>query len=590
MEFRHWVGPKISGILRHVVVKSGEYRSVSKYVPISLLLVGLLACTERPADRAVQSRHAATQSSDPASTQAQSKAPPPADPPAIRRAQKAGTWYPQDRAWAIAEMRRMFRQTRAAPTLPGKPIALVVPHAGWTYSGAAAAAAFRQLHRGDYARVVLIGPSHGHLFSGFSLPQFEAYETPLGRIPVCPEAAELRDGELVRDLPEADRGEHSLELELPWLQESLGAFCMLPILVGTTNADSERALAQKLAKLKRDDTLFVVSSDFVHYGARFSYMPFGASVSGARKRILEVENRAIECLGRKDPECYRQLIAKTDATICGYRGQLVLLEWLRQAAPEAGAVTLTHYSSADLREERDQERDQSGSVGYVSLGFVAKTATTSDRASMPLSAPSAAVACSADAVLDPAIGQQLLQLARATLSTQLQGTDALERALAALPASPRLDCRQAVFVTLKESGQLRGCVGQVEPEYPLFQAIVRSALDAALNDRRFEPVTAKELPELAYEVTALSAPREVPSHRDIVLGKHGIILSAQGRRALFLPQVPGEQGWDLDATLRALANKAGLPEDAWRDRSAHFSVFTGTVFDEHVQPTRSGHP
>jgi MEMO1 family protein len=560
----------------------GEVSRVREFVPIPWLLLGLAACTERPADRAIRPRQAVTQPSARASSHptTTNESMPQSEPSGIRRAQKAGTWYPQERAWAIAEMHRMLRQARAAPSVTKKPLALLVPHAGWSYSGVAAAAAFRQLHRGNYARVVLIGPSHGHLFAGFSLPKFDAYETPLGQVPVCPEASALRDNELVRDLPEADRGEHSLELELPWLQESLGSFCLLPILVGTTNADSERALAQKLSKLKQQDTLFVVSGDFVHYGARFAYTPFGASVSAARKRVFELENQAIGFLQQKDPDGYRELIAKTDATICGYRGHLVLLELLRQVAPDAQAVTFAHYSSAELPQEHGQERDESGSVGYVALGYVDKAGAAPSRAASPMGAPATAAPCGADATLDEATGQRLLQLAKSTLLTQLQGTNDLGRALAALPPSPRLDCRQAVFVTLKEAGELRGCVGQVEPEYPLFQAIVRSALDAALNDRRFEPVTAKELSALSFEVTALSVPREVPSYRDIVLGRHGIILAAEGRRALFLPQVPGEQGWDLEATLRALSTKAGLQQDAWREHSARFSVFTGVVFHE----------
>src|SRR5512145_2863474 len=134
----------------------------------AVVLLGLLGCTERPADRAAQSRQAATLSSvaptpSPAlgTGGASTRTEPPAmqtEGPRLRRAQKAGTWYPRDRTWVIAEMHRMFRQARKAPTLGKKPLALVVPHAGFSYSGVAAAAAFRNLHRGDFQRVVLVGP------------------------------------------------------------------------------------------------------------------------------------------------------------------------------------------------------------------------------------------------------------------------------------------------------------------------------------------------------------------------------------------------------------------------------------------------
>ena len=107
-----------------------------------------------------------------------------------------------------------------------------------------------------------------------------------------------------------------------------------------------------------------------------------------------------------------------------------------------------------------------------------------------------------------------------------------------------------------------------------------SAIDAALHDTRFEPVTAAELSSLSLEVTALTPPRPVGSWQDIELGKHGIVLQHGTQRALFLPQVPGEQGWTLEQTLEALSHKAGLPGSAWRSADTKFSVFTGQVFDE----------
>ncbi len=550
------------------------------FATLAVVALGLSACARRASDQspsATSGRRAevtepgsgeSRAATAGASRQAAARTP----DSRVRPAQKAGQWYPGERAWATAEMDRMLRAAAEAPRLRSKPIALVVPHAGWSYSGGAAAAAYGQLNRGDFDRVVLLGPSHRSAFDGFALVDYDAHETPLGRIALCREAAALRDGHLVRDLPGADRGEHSLELQLPWLQETLGAFCIVPILVGRTDAQAERALAQRLAGLSNDRTLFVVSSDFVHYGERFEYSPFGDSANAARDQVFALENRAVELLRRKDAVGLRQFIATTGATICGYRGMLVLLEMLSKTAPEAQAVTFAHYSSGDLA----GERDDSGSVGYVSVGY----ADAAPSAARAMRAPPVALPCSNQSEVSDQLGQALLGLARATLSTELRGSDDLHRAMAALPQTPRLDCRQAVFVTLKSRGQLRGCIGQVDPEYPLIEAVVRSALDSAFKDRRFEPVVPPELGDLSFELTILSVPRQVASHRDIVLGKHGIILSLARRRSLFLPQVPREQGWDLPETLRALSRKAGLDENAWSEPDARFSVFTGTVFEE----------
>lgn len=541
---------------------------------LSLLLVMVAACTERTAKQARP-----VSGTEPSALRSnQLPAPSDATPTTagggkIRSAQKAGSFYPSERVQSILEMERAFRQARSAPAVHGKPLALVVPHAGWRYSGVAAAAAYATIRGADHRRIVLLGPAHRHALSGFALPKYSAHETPLGQIPLCQEADALRDGELVRDNARADVGEHSIEVQLPWLQDTLQRFCIIPILVGLTNAGSERALAEKLAKLPRDGTLFVVSSDFVHYGQRFDYTPFGDSVSAAKNRIFELEEQAIGLLSRRDPEGLRQLIAKTEATICGYRGILVLLELLRRIAPEAKAVPLAHYSSAELGEERDE----SGSVGYASIAFTEQSEAAS---TAPLRAPAPPASCAPSPSLGESLGQGLVQLARATLQTKLQGTEALNRVLSGLRDEARLDCKQAVFVTLRAKGQLRGCVGQVQPTYPLVEAVIQAALDAALEDRRFEPVTAAELDGLSFEVTVLSVPEAVKSYRDIVIGKHGMILSLGGHRALFLPQVPGEQGWDLDKTLSALSNKAGLAEDAWKDPRAQFSVFSGTVFEE----------
>jgi AmmeMemoRadiSam system protein A len=198
-----------------------------------------------------------------------------------------------------------------------------------------------------------------------------------------------------------------------------------------------------------------------------------------------------------------------------------------------------------------------------------------------------------EAPLDtPALTQEgaglVRRLARAALPTHFSEGDDHDRELAAWPTGPGRERRQGVFVTLNRKepdevrarGRLRGCIGQPEPTFPLYYGTVQAALDAALRDPRFEPVVATELSRLELEVTVLSPRTPVDSWRDIRLGTHGIVLRKGDKAALFLPQVAPEQGWTLEQTLDALAEKAGLPSDGWRD-GASFSVFTGQVFEEH---------
>ena len=171
---------------------------------------------------------------------------------------------------------------------------------------------------------------------------------------------------------------------------------------------------------------------------------------------------------------------------------------------------------------------------------------------------------------------KLLVLARKVIEARASGgeapsTEGLNETLASQEAG--------VFVSLHKQGQLRGCVGFTEPEKDIGKGVIRSAQSAAFQDTRFSPVSGSETQDLEIEISLLSPPAMVGSHDEIVLGRHGIIMEKSGRRALFLPQVPGEYGWDLATTLSHLSSKAGLPKDAWKE-GAQFYVFESLAFSE----------
>ena len=490
---------------------------------------------------------------------------------------------------AIGELEQMFADSAPAPALDRRPVALVVPHAGWRWSGVVAAAAFRNLKRGDFSRVVVLGPSHHVPFDGFSVTDADAYATPLGDVPVCQLAVEaLRDGKLVRTVPGAEEQEHSVEIELPFLQRALGPFCVVPIVVGETTTESRKAMAERLARLHDGKTLFVFSSDFTHYGPRYRYAPFGPSAVVARGRIRAQNERAVDLILKKDAEGFLKHLEETRDSICGREGIGVLLELLPRISPKAEGVLLARYASIDIPQVEDDN-----SVTYAAIAFVEGRPS----GGKTMETPPAHETCSASAPpFEAAFGRKLLALARATVETQLGGSAAMDAALAALPRDRKdLDQLRGVFVTLNRTdpvevareGKLRGCVGQIFPVLPLRNAVIVAAVNAALHDGRFEPVRAEELPRLEVEITLLSPPKTVASWRDIKLGTHGIVIDKAGRRAVFLPQVPGEQGWTLEETLSHLSRKAGLPSDAWKEGAA-FSVFTGQVFREwqEAEPSR----
>ncbi len=498
-----------------------------------------------------------------------------------RPAALAGSWYPEGKARLVSAAHFLMRLAAGAPDLPSKPVALVVPHAGWNYSGIAAAAAYRLLEPGEFDRVVVVAPSHHGAFRGYALDDAAFYRTPLGEIPLCEGVTKALTSEVARVVPDVSEPEHAVEIELPFLQAALGRFCLVPVLVGDTRPRDEKDFAGRLAELDDGRTLFVFSSDFAHYGARFGYAPFGDLSPETRERVREMDTRGVALLSEIDVEGFRSYLAETGNTICGRHGLATMLELLRRVAPQARAALLAQYMSADL-----PIPSEGSSVSYVAMGFVRGPEPPAPKDPL-LTLPRLETVPVGVPPLAGEEGARLVHLARAALETELAHRDDLGPLLAEWPSGPAHERRQGVFVTLNRidpreieaGGRLRGCIGQPEPQFPLYYGTVQAALDAAERDPRFEPVAASELGRIEVEVTVLSPRRPVASAEEIQIGTHGIVLEKDGKAALFLPQVAPENTWTREETLSALAQKAGLPRDGWKD-GARLSVFTGQVFKE----------
>ncbi|MFN8091832.1 MAG: AmmeMemoRadiSam system protein B [Vicinamibacteria bacterium] len=497
-----------------------------------------------------------------------------------RPAALAGGWYPEGRAALVSAAHLLMRAGRPDAPPRVRPVALVVPHAGWNYSGPVAGTAYRLLRPGDFDRVVVVGPSHHEAFRGYAIDDASAYRTPAGDVPLCDGAFAALRGREAQPVPAATGPEHSVEIQLPFLQAALGSFCLVPVLVGDTGPDEERAFAARLAALDDGRTLFVFSSDFSHYGPRFDWQPFGALSPAAVEKIRATNARGVDLLSRVDAAGFRAYLRETGNTICGRNGLATMLELLPRIAPKARASTLGRYMSSDIPGLKDDS-----SVAYVAMAFVRDGEPP---AGDPLLVPPRLRDAPPDTPsLPPDDARRLVRLARAALRTELLGTEDLRKQLAEWPRGEERETRQGVFVTLNRKdageiareGKLRGCIGQPEPTFPLYYGTVQAALDAALHDPRFPPVTGAELPRLEVEVTVLSPRRPIASPAEIRIGTHGVVLQKDGKAALFLPQVAPEQGWNVDETLDALCEKAGLPRGAWRE-GARLSVFTGQVIGE----------
>jgi len=269
----------------------------------------------------------------------------------------AGTWYPAE----AAELEREIEQLLSGAPEGRAPLALVVPHAGLPYSGPTAGRAFARLAGLPIRRVVLIGPSHRAAFHGACLPEAEQYRTPLDDVPLDRESIDelkRREGFLEDDRPFL--GEHCLEIELPFLQRALaGTFALLPLLVGagTPSSALERIAAALRAFVHGADTVFVVSSDFTHYGPRFGFVPFEDDVP---RRIRELDMGAIEHIVRLDRDGFRNYVAETGATICGHSAIELLLGLL----PVGARGELVAYDTSARVTGDDRH-----SVSYASLAF-----------------------------------------------------------------------------------------------------------------------------------------------------------------------------------------------------------------------------
>jgi AmmeMemoRadiSam system protein B/AmmeMemoRadiSam system protein A len=477
----------------------------------------------------------------------------------VRESVLAGSWYPADPAELAREVDGFLA---AAAGGPGEePVrALVAPHAGYAFSGRTAGAAFAHVRGRAYRRVLVLAPSHHADFRGLSVAEVDAYATPLGLVPLDREAvATLRRSALVVSEPAAHRREHAIEIELPFLQRALApGWRLVPVLVGALAGEDYHVLAELLRPLADEHTLVVVSTDFTHYGPRFGYLPFDPDERVAQ-RIRALDDGALAHVVARDGPALLAYRAQTGISVCGYRALALLLHLL---PPDARVHRLAYATSAEVT------GDWLSSVSYVALAVTAAN---------PLSAAGALTRAErAPEVLGDGDLQRLHQLAALGVKRAVFGqSEALDReilaALADLPAPLRASGR--AFVTLWRRGVLRGCMGYLLDDRPLYRVVVQNGVNAARSDHRFAPIGAGELVDLEVAISILSPPRPVASPEEIRLGEDGVILTNGEHHALFLPEVATRMGWDRAQTLAQLAQKAGLPADRWRQGS-RLEVFT----------------
>lgn len=464
----------------------------------------------------------------------------------IREPAVAGTFYPESEG-ELGSMIDGFFEKVELPELDKYIRGMIVPHAGYIYSGQVAAYGYKALMdsppAGGINTVILIGNSHKEYFDGISIFPEGYYKTPLGNIEIDKDLAKklIDSNDKIFYKESAHSEEHSLEVQLPFLQKVLDNFKIVPVIIGN-QAGVVDILINALKPIVDDNTLIIASSDLSHYP---NYEDAKHSDNEVIDAILTGEK---ENLSNTISQLEKELIPNLQTCACGQDSIEVVM-----ALMEGKNIKLLNSANSG-----DASGDMSRVVGYATIVF------TIDKSENELGIEEQ---------------KRLLEIARQSLETYAEKGEMLKIE----EDSPLLNKAMGAFVTLKEHGQLRGCIGVFEPQIPLYQVVAETVLSSAFNDPRFKPVTKDELGELEYEISVLSPLKKVDSWKDIEIGKHGVKIVKGIRSGVFLPQVATENNWDLDTFMSVLCEqKAGLPADCWKDKDLEIYVFTAQVFGEEI--------
>lgn len=469
----------------------------------------------------------------------------------IRNPAVAGTFYPGTKTNLKDTIQKYYDNLKDNNNQ--KDIqAIIVPHAGYKYSGQTAAFAYQNINNKN--TIIILGPSHHTYFSGASIPNATHYKTPLGTIKLSDKTKdirqELKDAGLLYTEKDAHKKEHSIEVQLPFLQGAQIDREIIPILIGSkTDYDKLIKISDILNKYTDENTLLIASSDFTHYGSIYNYQPFTEDIE---KNIKDIDNKALEHIEKKDPRGFSDYIQKTGATICGNIPITTLLMMIQDKSEIKGE--LLHYDTSG-----HITGNFKNSVSYISYAFYRDETLNTDEQ------------------------KQLTTLARTTLESYIKDKKIPKVNTDTLPQ--RLTEKKGCFVTLKKDNQLRGCIGHISPKEPLYKCVIENTISSALNDPRFKQVTYQELNDIKIEISILSIPKSLKftSPDDLISRltplKDGVLLNYGFHKATYLPQV-WEDLPDKKEFLTSLCTKSGAPPDCWKEDNVKIETYQAQVFSE----------
>ncbi|MBU0489339.1 MAG: AmmeMemoRadiSam system protein B [Bacteroidetes bacterium] len=461
----------------------------------------------------------------------------------------AGQFYPATKAEIEKQLAGFF--AAATPERKSDLRAIIAPHAGYVYSGAVAAQAFNQIDPNtEYENIFIIASSHRASFAGASIYNLGDYITPMGEVEVNTGLASklIAENKVFSYKYEAHNAEHSIEVQLPFLQYHLKkAFRIVPIVIGTGDTATVRQISEALKPWFNAKNLFVISTDFSHYPK------YNEAVSA--------DSLTADGICSNNPKEFLSVLDANDAkrisglatSACGWASVLALM-YLSEGK-DFQYSKIAYQNSGDVK-----IGDKSRVVGYWAIVVNEKLKMKSEE--FGLSEKEKA---------------QLLKLARETIQEYLKTGKTL--VVDSATYSTALHAEAGAFVTLHKNGNLRGCIGLFSAKEPLYKVVQQMAIASATKDSRFDRVKPEELDSIDLEISVLSPMKKIQSADEIELGKHGIYIKKGFSAGTFLPQVATETGWSLDEFLgHCSRDKAGIGWDGWK--SADVFVYTALVFGE----------
>jgi len=453
----------------------------------------------------------------------------------------AGTFYP-DNPQELSQLIDNFLKSANPEPVEGNIFALISPHAGYDFSGSTAAWGYKLIKGRAYKTIVVIGPSHYYGFKGASIYPEGIFHTPLGDLEIDKEFTQKllnKDSEIFFE-PRAFEKEHSVEVQLPFLQKVLPDFKIIPIVMG----DCSFSTCQKLASLiqqaigQRQDVLVVASSDMYH---GYDYQE--ADI---------IDNLTLSYLKNMDAGGLYNGLRQGKLQLCGGFPVVSTLILAKELGHNKLKI-LEHTNSALVTGKKIKGI---WTVGYTSCAIDKE---------------------GEDAMLNANQRKRLLEIARKSIEAYLKTGKRLELT----ESDPLLLKEMGSFVTLHKHGDLRGCIGNLIGDKPLYLMVRDMAVESAMNDPRFSPVQLTELENIEIEISVLSPLERINDPDKIKLGVHGVLVRRGFNSGVFLPQVATETGWSKEEFLSNLcAHKAGLSSSAWKDKSTEFYIFTAEVFSE----------